>query len=213
MRDSRDFLTRLKDWFMDSNSKSQMNKKHYILILLVLGIAFMLFASLMSKSPSPSSQPVNANIDNQEDVEAFGNTQKSQPNSMIEYERYYENQLKDALETIVGVEEVAIVVNVESTEKKEYEKNVIHHRQTTDETDANGGKRKVEDISTEEQMVTIREGDKEIPLVSTTWKPKIQGVLVVAKGADNIQVKKWIIEAVTRVLDVPSHRVSVQAKK
>jgi stage III sporulation protein AG len=38
-------------------------------------------------------------------------------------------------------------------------------------------------------------------------------VLVVAKGADNIEVKKSIIEAVTRALDIPSHRVAVLAKK
>jgi stage III sporulation protein AG len=44
-------------------------------------------------------------------------------------------------------------------------------------------------------------------------KPAIRGVLVVAKGAENIQVKKWIIEAVTRSLDVPSHRVAVMPKK
>jgi stage III sporulation protein AG len=38
-------------------------------------------------------------------------------------------------------------------------------------------------------------------------------VLIVAKGADDVRVKKEIIEAVTRVLDVPSHRVAVSAKK
>ena len=31
-------------------------------------------------------------------------------------------------------------------------------------------------------------------------KPEIKGVLVVAGGAENMQVKKWIIEAVTRAL-------------
>jgi stage III sporulation protein AG len=37
--------------------------------------------------------------------------------------------------------------------------------------------------------------------------------LVVAKGADNLQIKKWIVEAVTRVLNVPSYRVAVLPKK
>jgi len=37
--------------------------------------------------------------------------------------------------------------------------------------------------------------------------------LIVAKGADNIRIKKEIIDAVTRALDVPSHRVAVMAKK
>ena len=54
---------------------------------------------------------------------------------------------------------------------------------------------------------------KEGPIISETKKPSVRGVLVVAKGAENIQIKKWIIEAVTRSLDVPSHRVSVMPKK
>jgi stage III sporulation protein AG len=52
-----------------------------------------------------------------------------------------------------------------------------------------------------------------VPVVVETKKPDIRGVLVVAKGAENIQVKKWIVEAVTRVLGVSSHRVSVVPKK
>ncbi|SIB32256.1 stage III sporulation protein AG [Mycobacteroides abscessus subsp. abscessus] len=71
----------------------------------------------------------------------------------------------------------------------------------------------MEDLSKEDQLVIIRDGEKEVPIVVETKKPVIRGVLVVAKGADNIQVKKWIIEAVTRSLDVPSHRVAVMPKK
>jgi stage III sporulation protein AG len=61
--------------------------------------------------------------------------------------------------------------------------------------------------------VIIQEGEKEVPIVLETKKPEIRGVLIVAKGADNIQIEKWIKESVTRLLDVPSHRVSVMPKK
>lgn len=196
----------------DSNQK--LTKKHYFIIALVLGIAFMLFGNFFNQSnETRDPMPVSTNNDEDSNVETFARSNGTQPSSMTEYEEYYERQLKEALEEIVGVEDVSIVVNVESGEKKVYERNVTTHKQTTNETDTNGGKRTVEDQSEEEQMVLIREGDKEVPLVSETKKPSITGVLIVAKGADNIQIKKWIIEAVTRVLDVPSHRVSVLAKK
>ena len=74
-------------------------------------------------------------------------------------------------------------------------------------------RRKVQDTSTDEQVVIIRNGEKEVPIIVGEIKPEIRGVLVVAKGAENIQVKKWIIEAVTRSLGVPSHRVAVMPKK
>ena len=54
--------------------------------------------------------------------------------------------------------------------------------------------------------------DKETPVVLRTEKPKVRGVLVVAKGVDNIQVKAMVKEAVIRLLDVPAHRVSVSPK-
>ena len=112
-----------------------------------------------------------------------------------------------------GVSNVSVIVNIDATETKVYEKNSVAQRQTTEETDRDGGERKVEDFSTDEKIVIIREGDKEVPLVKETKKPTIRGVLIVAKGADDIRVKKEIIEAVTRVLNVPSHRVAVSAKK
>ena len=107
-----------------------------------------------------------------EEVETFWKRLLVNHTTMREYEEHYENQLKEAIESAVGVEDVTIVVNLESTEKKIYEKNMINKKQTTSETDSNGGQREVEDHSTEEQIVIIREGDKEIPLVSETKKPQ-----------------------------------------
>jgi stage III sporulation protein AG len=58
-----------------------------------------------------------------------------------------------------------------------------------------------------------RKGNDEHPIVLETKKPVIRGVLVVAQGAENIHVKQMILEAVTRVLDVPQHKVAVLPKK
>ncbi len=129
------------------------------------------------------------------------------------YEEQYENQLKEALEEIVGVRDVTVIVNVEATEQKVFERNTILKNQTTNEQDKEGGTRQVEDQSQEEQLVTVREGDEEVPVIIETKKPVIRGVLVVAGGAENMTVKNWIIESVTRVLDVPSHKVAVMPKK
>lgn len=218
MSEQRDPFVHIKKWLSNDdkndNDKKKISKRQYLLIFLVIGIAFMLVGNYFNKQNRSSDPlPVYNDSDEKADVETLGKNIKNEPSSMVEYERYYENQLKDALESIVGVQDVTVVVNVMSTEKKVFESNTIQRRQKTEETDSNGGKRTVEDISTDQQMVLIREGDKEVPIVSQSIKPEIKGVLIVAKGAEHIQVKNTIVEAVTRVLDVPSHRVSVQAKK
>ena len=207
-------LDKLKNLFhLKDGDNQKMTKIHYILIVFIVGVAIMLFSNFISNQKSSAPVPVASDNGKHDDVETFSTKGSSQPSTMREYEEYYENQLKEAIGSLAGVEDVSIVVNVGSTEKTVYEKNTTNKKQITSETDSNGGKRQVEDASIEEQIVVIREGDKEVPLVSQTKKPDIIGVLVVAGGADNIQVKKSIIEAVMRTLDVPSHRVSVQAKK
>lgn len=209
----------LKEKLLANKDKAQSRKKagkiHYFAILLLAGTALMLLSdtwkSDASKSPAPELPAMKESGVPAE--EAFKSGRSDYDKTMRAYEDYYETQLTEALNNIAGVQEVKVVVNVEATEKTILEKNITKKNQITNETDRDGGKRKIEDQSTEEQVVLIRQGDKDSPFVLETRKPEIRGVLIVAGGAENIQVKKWIIESVTRVLDVPSHKVAVMPKK
>lgn len=211
MADKRNWLHQLKTKLMPNNKKNQ--KVRYFLILLLVGIMFMLLNDFLLKDQKEEDAAIVSNqIVEQEEIETF--REKTDKKWTIQdYEEKFENQLKTALEDITGVGEVTVLVNVEATERKVYESNAVLKNQITSETDKQGGKRTVEDQSKDDQLVIVRDGDKEIPIISETRKPDIKGVLIVAKGAEDIQVKKWIIEAVTRALDVPSHKVSVVPKK
>jgi stage III sporulation protein AG len=48
--------------------------------------------------------------------------------------------------------------------------------------------------------------------VIKTVKPHVRGVLVVAKGAEQPRIQAIIMESVQRVLEVPPHRIGIQAK-
>lgn len=209
-------ITMLKDWLTnDKQSDKKPGKFQYLVIVLLFGAAIMLISNLMFKDDNPNDLSVfnSGENNNVEEKEVFGQGDAVKNGTISDYEKSYEAQIKEALDAIVGVEDVTVVVNVDATEKKVLEKNKTTQSQTTDETDREGGKRTVEDQSKDEQLVIIREGEKEVPIVVETKKPTIRGVLIVAKGAENVQVKAWIVEAVSRVLDVPAHRVSVMPKK
>jgi stage III sporulation protein AG len=196
------------------SSEKKNSKFFYVLILLGAGIVFMLTGN-MDTQVVPLSETVSSNVQGEkgQDVAVFGQKESAGSQTMAAYEERYENELKEALESMAGVSEVEVIVNLDATESKVYEKDKVTQSQSTHETDREGGTRKVEDASADEKLVIIRSGDQEKPVVIKTKKPEIRGVLIVAKGAENIQVKKWIIEAVTRSLDVPSHRVAVLPKK
>jgi stage III sporulation protein AG len=209
-------ISRLKKLLSNDSSGKKPGKYQYLVLVLLFGTAIMLISNLFLNNTGNQEVPVFKNNNEKqqnEEVPAFGQKNTKQNDIITNYEQAYENQLKEALEGIQGVGDVTVVVNVDATEKQVLEKNSKLQTQTTDETDREGGKRKVEDSSKEDNLVIIREGESEVPIVVETKKPEIRGVLIVAKGADNIQVKKWIIEAVTRALDVPSHRVAVMPKK
>ena len=195
-----------------SNDK---NYQRYFLVILAIGIAFMLISNLFQTGSSGDKEaPVLGSVNSGEkDAAVFGQKKVEGSGEMADYEATYENQLKETLEHIVGVEDVTVMINLDATETKILEKNTVVQSQQTDEVDREGGKRKVEDMSRDEQVVIVRNGEQETPIVLKTKKPEIRGVLVVAKGAENLKVKQMVIEAVTRVLDVPNHRVSVLPKK
>ncbi|PAE43940.1 stage III sporulation protein AG [Neobacillus sp. YX16] len=196
-------------------SDKKSGKYQYMILVLCIGAAFMIVGNVLfsDKSAPLDSKAVTTSQAETSEVEAFSLKKDSNNKTISGYEEEYEKQLKNALEEMLGVDDVMVVVNIDSTDKKVLEKNTVTKSQTTEEKDNEGGERKVQDTSTDEQLVIIREGEKEVPIVVEYQKPAIRGVLVVAKGAENIQVKKWIIEAVTRALDVPSHRVAVMPKK
>lgn len=200
----------------DEKSGKKPGKFQYMLLVLCIGASLMLVGNIVLKNDTGSTAipaATTAKTGGDEDVAAFGLNKSSGNKTIAEYEEKYEDQLKKALQEMLGVDDVTVIVNIDSSDKKIFEKNRSNKSQTTEESDTQGGQRKVQDNTVDEQLVIIRNGEKEVPVVVETKKPDIRGVLVVAKGAENIQVKKWIVEAVTRVLGVSSHRVSVVPKK
>lgn len=199
-----------------ADKKKRSSPIQYIAIVLFVGLALMIFSNFSKYSNNQDSLPVfkDEKKVNVEDVSVFSNKDNDdEPFTMRDYEYAYEKQLRETLEKVVGVSDVAVMINLAETESKVFERNKSFKQQNTDETDREGGKRNVEDITRDDEVVIIRSGDKEEPLIAKTEKPTIRGVLVVANGVENIQVKTWVVEAVSRVLDVPSHRVSVLPKK
>jgi stage III sporulation protein AG len=180
----------------------------WVIILAALGVAFMLFGSFFEfdkAKPGASSSPASG------ETEVFAQ-KKQESYTMEDYEEMYEKKLKEVLQTINGVGEVSVMVNLDSTEEIVVEKNRNRQTQTTREADK-GATRDITSESTQEQVVMEKDGGNERPVVMKTIKPKVRGVVVVASGATNLQVKAWILEAVQRVLAVPSYKISILPKK
>ncbi|WP_246206610.1 stage III sporulation protein AG [Virgibacillus ihumii] len=188
-------------------------KSGYIVIIGLIGLLLIIIGNSFSSEPEEQQKTIR-NIPEQTEkpaTETFSGKSKNS-SDVSEIEASYEKELTDMLNKINGVSETEVMVNLNSTKIKVYEKNLITGQQTTKETDKQGGTREIEDSSKETQVVLVRQGDKEVPLLIQTKKPEVRGVFIVAEGVDHATVKKWVIDAVSKVLDVPTHRVSVMPK-
>jgi stage III sporulation protein AG len=188
----------------------RMNTFRWLVIIGLCGVAILILNSFVSvQEVDPLGEGRASPAQSQE---VFMN--KDGKDTMFEdYEHQYESRIKDILETIVGVGEVEVLVTVDSTEEIIVERNTRESQQVTKERDQNGADRHITDITRDRQVVLHEVSGDQNPIIVKKIKPKIRGVVVVAKGAENLTVKKMIVEAIRRGLDVPPHRIWVSPRK
>nr|WP_239587847.1 stage III sporulation protein AG [Gracilibacillus alcaliphilus] len=187
----------------------------YIALIVLAAVLILIVSNIFqnNQDTQPPIEPPNV-IGASEDEETWKQT--AEPNAtaeITELEKAYEEDLTQLLEKIAGISSVEVMINLDATNEQVYQKNLVIGTQVTNETDQNGGNRKIDDETREQTIVIVRQGEKEVPLLVQTKKPNVRGVLVVANGVDNIERKKSVNEAVSKVLDVPVHRVSVMPKE
>ena len=207
-----------KNFFQDllkNKNLKTINPK--MLIILLVGIALMLISNFFSDK-NQTAETFATQKDNTKKSELVSSDEnsatdnKSANMNKSALEKSYETELQQALEQMSGVSNVTVIVKLTSSERNIYEKNYSSSKKQTEETDNKNGKRNIEENSNDNKVVIIKDGTKDIPLVIEKDMPDVSGVLVVAEGVEKIQIKAKVIEAVTRVLSVESHRVAVMEK-
>ncbi|WP_018660637.1 stage III sporulation protein AG [Heyndrickxia acidiproducens] len=214
-------LDRLKEKWLSRAAAPDGPKKNkklaYIMMIFVCGLGVMLISDLFTQTGKKDTALPAAATETQssgkKEVETFAKNTSKKSKSIIAYQDKYEKELKNILEQITGVGTVKVQVNVATSESKVYEKNTTIQNETTTENDKNGGERKIESISKDDKVVTVQDGEKEVPLITETKMPEVTGVLVVCDGGGSVSIQKDVKEAVSNALNVASYRVSVMPKK
>ncbi|QHT60437.1 stage III sporulation protein AG [Paenibacillus lycopersici] len=189
----------------------------WLLVIGVVGAVLMLLNSILSFQKVPEKQgdqQTQAQPGASQDQQAFlGGGDKPSGSSFAAIEQPLENRLKEILETIVGVGPVDVMVTVDSTEEVVVQLNEEETQQITNETDKNGGKRSITSITKKGQVVLYDTSGDSSPIITKRIQPKIRGVLIVAQGAENGTVRRLIIDAVEKGLNVAVNRISVIPRK
>lgn len=190
------------------NKKSIENLVVFVIIL----VATIIFINYIwngdkKKNNSPSSnqntilaentnQPVNITNNGESDVS--GNMSNS-----------LEKQLENILKNLEGVEDVNVLITYSETNKIVPMYNEDNSQSTTKEEDTQGGVRTINENSTKKEVVYQENNGQKNIVTSTVVTPEIKGAVILAKGANNGDVKSNIIQAVEAATGLPTHKIQV----
>ena len=196
---------------MDKLMQFTKNKNNLILLVLA-GVLLMVITF-----PVKDKDSMNDKADNSENNNRYQmNPESTGIEDGTEYlsnEQLYISQMEEKLTTVLskldGAGSVEVLITLEASEEKIVEKDAPVVRSETEETDASGGTRLIQNVDMGESTVYTNGDNGSDPYVVKTISPRIEGVVVLAEGAGNGTVSLNISEAVQVLFDIEAHKIKV----
>lgn len=183
-----------RDLFQASGQEKKAGMNRFLLLILLLGIILMFAGPFLSRPQKPV---------------AIKEEEKILPRH-VENETDLAVALENILEHIDGISNVQVLINYAAGKEGIYAFSVDESKRVSQEMDREGGTREVEETNRREEQVLFRNaGGGEEALLLKEIMPEIKGVLVVARGAENIYLQLEVVRAIQSVLQLPAHRIAV----
>lgn len=179
--------------------KQQRQKIIWLGMIVALGVALIL---LGNGSRPPLQGPAKEAGGSGEKEVVFGS-------AMAREEEILAERLKKMLSQVEGAGKVDVSVRLASSKRDLYALNTTTGRKTTEEKDTAGGTRITTENTGSEQLVLLREGQREAPVVEEEQASRIAGVLIVAEGARNPVIKASLFRAAQVALGVEPQKIFV----
>ncbi|MDO4536247.1 MAG: stage III sporulation protein AG [Clostridium perfringens] len=184
------------------NSLKQKNIKNLVLILLVVIMSYLTLSYFSNVNHISNNEDLGATSESIYTLEGVEN--------ISAYEEKQQQDLKKLLEKMEGVGSVEVKINYKSSEVKVPAVDNATKKNTTEETDTEGGVRNNTEESNDSAIVMTNDDE---PLVLQTNKPNITGIIIVAEGSENSKIKYNIQKAVSSLYDIGMDKVSVLSMK
>ena len=197
----KDKLNKLveKDKEEGTNKKKIENLVFFIIILIITIVIINIIWN--DKNTSKNVKEVDTNkklaTTNQVQVE------------QVSKEDTLSQKLEAILSQIQGVGEVKVFINYSESSEVVAMYNENSKSSTTEETDTSGGIRKVQETDSQKDIIYQENNGTKTPMTKKVIEPKIEGAIITAKGANNIDVKTNIIQAVEAATGLATHKIQV----
>ena len=190
------FIIKIKKYLEEVNNKKFMLN---LFIILIIGIILLIVANIF--------------LEQKKDTEKALESENIINNPMIndlDYGSLLEKKLEEILSQLKGVGKVKAMITLEDTVEKIPAFNTTKNSETTNEIDSQGGTR---EIVREDMTIQVVTGNEGSPIVLKEIRPTVKGVIVIAEGAEDLEIKEMLYEAVKTVLGIASNKVEVYSSK
>lgn len=187
------------------NNKRKIENLVFLVIILIITVVIINYVWSGDKSSnkkvtnSAGKQLATANNNQTLASSQYNNTESIS----------LEEKLEDILSKIEGVGSVKVFINYSESSETVAMYNENSKTSTTEETDKSGGTRKVEQTDSQKEVIYQEQNGTKTPIVQKTVEPKIEGAIITAKGAGDINVKTSIIQAVEAATGLATHKIQV----
>ncbi|HYH01737.1 MAG TPA: hypothetical protein VEC37_01405 [Bacillota bacterium] len=178
--------------------KIQSNPGSVWFLLGLIGLGLFLLAG----TPNRQESPDRLTTVQKEQTQV---TEGEQPSAELKLER----EITGILRQIAGVGRVRVDVSLKTANRKIWERQTRSNKRISQQQ----GEMDTEESNSDELVFAKNREGTDVPVLKEELAPEVQGVLVVADGAQNTALKQLLTETVMTILDLPSHRVMVIAGK
>lgn len=203
------FRDKLKKIFPGKENQETGNQKKKIenlVFFVVILIITILIINLIWNDKKSSIQKVEDDTEKK----LANTTQKSViAQNETEGQNNLEQKLENILSKIQGVGDVKVFINYSESSEVVAMYNENSKSSTTEETDTSGGIRKIQETDTQKDIIYQEDDGVKTPMTKKIIEPKIEGAIITAKGANQIDIKTNIIQAVEAVTGLATHKIQV----
>lgn len=204
------FKDKLKKFINTNNGEEGNNKKKienlvFLVIVLIITIVVINYVWNGDKGSNKTiTNSTGKQLATTQDAKSSQQIQSVSNNS-----GNLEERLEDILKSINGAGDVKVFLNYSESSETVAMYNENLKKSVTEETDTSGGTRKVESTDSQKEIVYQEDSGNKTPIVQKLVEPKIEGAIVTAQGASNINVKTDIIQAVEAATGLATHKIQV----
>lgn len=189
----------------DENQGNNRKKIENLVFLVIILIITIVIINYIWNGNKNSNKTITNSAGKQLATTKNNQTSNQNQTSNVNLEK----RLEEILSNINGVENVKVFINYSETSETVAMYNENSKKSVTEETDTSGGVRKVETTDSQREIVYQENNGDKTPIIQKTIEPKIEGAIIAAKGASNINIKTSIIQAVEAATGLATHKIQV----